>query len=143
MTTSEKLCSIRAKHKVTNQQIADLSGVPIGTVSGMMSGQVASPNFQAVCAILTALNEDITAFYTGQEPPEAPQSGNIDQINHMQEFAIKIVTEAITRAYVSDVAQRSERRERRAMILNMFFIALIVFFLIWDITHPTMGFIQY
>lgn len=146
MTTSEKLCKIRAKHKVTNQQIADMSGIPIGTVSGMMSGQIASPNFSAVCAILEALNEDISAFYRGEEveaPPKQQSINHIDLLDRVQAKAERIATEAITQACTSNLLQRSEKRERRSMALNVFFIAIIVFVLIWDITHPNMGYVRY
>lgn len=146
MTTAEKLCRIRAKHKVTNQQIADMTGIPIGTISGMMSGQITSPNFNAVCTILETFNEDIPSFYRGDEtsaPQPKPQVDHIELLDRVQAKAENIATEAITRAMTGTLVERSEKRERRSMMLNVFFIVLIVFVLVWDITHPDMGYVRY
>lgn len=146
MLISEKLSKLRAKHKVTNQQIADLSGIPIGTISGIMSGQTANPSFAYVCAILEALEEDIAAFYRGEDSPtqtKPAQPDTIETLDRIQRKAVEITTAAITKAYADDMVVRSERRERRSMMLNFAFIVLIVFVLVWDITHPDMGYVRY
>lgn len=76
VTISEKLCKLRGKHKVTNQQLADMTGIPIGTISGIMSGQVHSPSYANVCAILTALGEDIEQFNAGEDSPATEHSAH-------------------------------------------------------------------
>ncbi|MCQ2521837.1 MAG: Uma2 family endonuclease [Lachnospiraceae bacterium] len=47
--------SLKEKHKLTNAQIADLSGVPYGTVIKILGGVTKSPNYAKIIAIEEAL----------------------------------------------------------------------------------------
>lgn len=46
---------LHRRTNMTHQQISDKSGVPIGTVSRVMSGQTKDPSFATVASIVTAL----------------------------------------------------------------------------------------
>lgn len=46
---------LRKTSKLTHQQIAELSGVPVGTVSRILSGQTKDPGFASMAAIVTAM----------------------------------------------------------------------------------------
>ena len=50
-----KLKELKAEKKLTNQQIADLSGVPLSTVTRIFNGQTDNPNIQTVEDIVNAL----------------------------------------------------------------------------------------
>lgn len=62
MDTGTRLNELRVKHKMTHQQLADESGVPIGTVKSILSGQTQNAGFSTVCALLEAMHEPITQF---------------------------------------------------------------------------------
>lgn len=55
MAISNQLKQLKEKRKLTNQQLSDLSGVPIGTVNRILSGQTDNPSFQAVCDMVMAM----------------------------------------------------------------------------------------
>ena len=54
-----KIKEMKLRSGMTNQQVADLSGVPIGTVNRVMSDQVQNPNFETISAIVMALGGSI------------------------------------------------------------------------------------
>ena len=43
---STQLKLLKEKRKLTNQQLSDLSGVPVGTINRILSGQTDNPSFQ-------------------------------------------------------------------------------------------------
>lgn len=63
--------SLMEKHGFTNQSLADASGVPKGTISGIRSGQIQNPGFDAVCAMMKAMGESVDALI-GLTPPPMP-----------------------------------------------------------------------
>ena len=60
-----KLKEIKAEKKLTNQVIADLSGVPLSTVTRVFNGQTDNPNIQTIEDIAAAMGvslEDVTGI---------------------------------------------------------------------------------
>ena len=60
-----KLKEIKAEKKLTNQEIADLSGVPLSTVTRVFNGQTDNPNIQTIEDIAAAMGvslEDVTGI---------------------------------------------------------------------------------
>lgn len=65
-----KLKEIKAEKKLTNQVIADLSGVPLSTVTRVFNGQTDNPNIQTIEDIAAAMGvslEDITGIKQVEE----------------------------------------------------------------------------
>ena len=56
MAIHNQLKQLKEKRKLTNQQLSDLSGVPIGTVNRILSGQTDNPSFQSVCDMVMAMD---------------------------------------------------------------------------------------
>lgn len=81
-----RLGALMEQHGFTNQSMADASGVPLGTVSGIRSGKIANPSFEAVTAMLRAMGESLDAFVgvsppaqTEADPLSAPHSTEADK----------------------------------------------------------------
>lgn len=53
---STQLKELKDQRKLTNQQLADLAGIPVGTINRIMAGQTDNPSFQTVCDIVMALD---------------------------------------------------------------------------------------
>lgn len=53
---STQLKLLKEKRKLTNQQLSDLSGVPVGTINRILSGQTDNPSFQTVCDMVMAMD---------------------------------------------------------------------------------------
>ena len=55
MTITTQLKALKDKKQMTNQQLSDLSGVPVGTINRILSGQTENPSFQTVCDLVVTL----------------------------------------------------------------------------------------
>lgn len=67
----DDLRKLKQASGMTNQQIADTSGIPLGTVNRVMSGQTRNPTTDTATAIREAL-EGATAEAPQPEAPEQP-----------------------------------------------------------------------
>ena len=54
--------ALMEKHGYTNQSMADASGVPVGTVSGIRSGKIQSPSFEAIVAMMRSMGDSVDAL---------------------------------------------------------------------------------
>ena len=72
-----KIKEMKLRSGMTNQQVADLSGVPIGTVNRVMSDQVQNPNFETISAIVMALGGSIDEI-VGHTPTSATTEGAVE-----------------------------------------------------------------
>lgn len=144
-----RIGALMEQHNMTNQAMADKTGIPIGTISGIRSGKIQNPGFDNVCALLAAMGESIDVFYGAPDqtvqspctsPPDCPTNITshvvVDDVRHLAQDAVQGVYESAAIATIN----RSLAWWR---FLAMVLLALVLFFLIWDITHPTMGYIQY
>ena len=61
---AQELKQIKEKHRITNEEWAKRSGVPVGTIARFLSASLNIPNFPAVCAMLKCLGESIDEFYS-------------------------------------------------------------------------------
>lgn len=78
MTISEYLSRLKEEKSLTQQQIAELSGVPMGTVSRILAGQVECPSFQAVADMTKALGGSLDELAgIERKEPEKTQDGLI------------------------------------------------------------------
>lgn len=73
-----QLKELKDKRKLTNQQLADLSGVPIGTINRILAGQTENPSFQTVYDMVVAMEGslDELAGIRPQNHEEAPSPDN-------------------------------------------------------------------
>lgn len=145
MDTGMRLNELRVKHKMTHQQLADESGVPIGTVKSILSGQTQNAGFSTVCSLLEAMHEPITEFYSGKvekEPPKAAITpANVPAITKDELKAI--LREAIESVY-KDRAIRTLTNEKNFWrFVAILFILVAFFWLQWDLRHPNDGIIRY
>lgn len=152
-----KIGALMEKHNLTNQALADLSGVPIGTISSIRSGKVANPGFDTVCAILSAMGESADALYSGdfaqsaQEP--SAQEKMIKQIATVaaQAATLKAQSESIThyRDRVAALEAKLESERRRTVRLQTALVALVVAIValgaiyIWDVRNLHSGLTAY
>ena len=152
MNTGNQLNDDRIRHNMTYQQLADASGVPVGTVKSILTGATASPGFEPVCAMIHAMGESIDAFYSGipqdhpKPPPAVPAAETITDNHNLLPLRdeIKVIAgEAIHAVYQTDVYHNLHNNLRWWRAVALIETGFIFFLLVWDITHPSMGYIQY
>lgn len=157
-----KIGALMEKHNLTNQSLADLSGVPIGTISSIRSGKVANPGFETVYTILRAMGESVDSLYNDESIRPASESSTPEssaQEKMMQQTAtvaaqaatLKAQNESIThykdRIAVLEAKLESERR--RTVRLQTVLVALVVAIValgaiyIWDVRNLHSGLTAY
>lgn len=142
--------ALMEKHGLTNQAMTNLTGIPLGTVSGIRSGKIQNPSFDNVCAMMKAMDESIDAL-VGITPPAEEADHTPPPVQQPVHFSFQplrddvreIAREAICRVYESEAYKNIEKNVKSWKALALAETAFIILVLLWDITHPTMGFIQY
>lgn len=77
---STQLKELKDKRKLTNQQLSDLSGVPIGTINRILAGQTDNPSFQTVCDMVMAMGgslDELVGIRGSAGKDQPPANGDI------------------------------------------------------------------
>ena len=123
---STQLKILKEKRKLTNQQLADLSGVPIGTINRIMAGQTDNPSFQTVCDLVMAMEGslDELAGIREETPPERKAASR--EIIHLYESMLENKEKWLHRLFVC------------CCVLTVVLIGIVAF----DLMNPHIGFFQ-
>lgn len=70
ISVADKITELKKQKGLTNAKLAELSGVPLGTVSKIASGQTKNPQIVAITAIANALGCSVETFLEEDEPNE-------------------------------------------------------------------------
>ncbi|MDY3014129.1 MAG: helix-turn-helix transcriptional regulator [Evtepia sp.] len=128
MMLSTQLKLLKEKRKLTNQQLSDLSGVPIGTINRILSGQTDNPSFQAVCDIVMAMDgslDELVGIKTEAPSKDGKLPPNKDLIS-LYESMLESKERWMHRLFVC------------CCVLTLVLIGIIAF----DLMNPTIGFFQ-
>ena len=80
---SEYLKTLKNKKNLTNQDLSDLSGVPIGTINRIMANQTDNPSFQTVCDIVIALEGSLDEM-AGIQPKKDKENESVKLNSEME-----------------------------------------------------------
>lgn len=162
-----KIKEMKIRSGMTNQQVADKSGVPIGTVNRVMADQVQNPNFETISAIVMALGGSIDEV-VGHTPTivslgnaaEAEQSSQPEQVVPQEQLQQKespadYAPSDLVRGYEMLLEERlkviaaknqiiEEKNQwiKRLFILCCILVAIIIGVLIFDMANPNLGYFQ-
>ena len=104
--------ALMEKHGYTNQSMADTSGVPVGTVSGIRSGKIQSPSFEAIVTMMRAMGESVDALVgiASSAPPVDPDKLTEDGYTESEiRAALRWADSEISRTYRAVVAEKDAR----------------------------------
>lgn len=62
--------NLKKEKNLSNQDLADLSGVPLGTVNRVMSGQTENPSFDTICELIKAMDGSLDEAVGIRRPHE-------------------------------------------------------------------------
>ena len=128
MMLATQLKLLKEKRKLTTQQLSDLSGVPVGTINRILSGQTDNPSFQTVCDLVMAMDGSLDELVGIQtETPPAEKKAQASQ--------------EILRLYEEMIATKN------AWLLRLFVCLCVVtfaflFVVIFDLMNPSLGFFR-
>lgn len=124
-------CLVQQKEALgyTNAMIAEMSGVPESTVTKVLGGVNRSPGFETISPIARVLGVSLDELSVKETAPPDTSTLTVG-ISHI----------------ISSYERRLREKNRWINILAVAVAALIlllIFFLIYDITHPSLGWVQY
>lgn len=123
---STRLKELKDQRKLTNQQLSDLSGVPVGTINRIMAGQTDNPSFQTVCDMVMAMGGSLDELAGIQTPGGGEPSPPGEDLIQLYERTI----------------EGKEKRLYRLFFLCCVLVAVLLGVLIYDLTHPMVGFFR-
>lgn len=168
----ERLKDEKFRNHLTNQQLSDVSGVPIATTSRILSGAVSNPGFfhiAALCAAMDVSMDSVAGVHQSGDQAE------IDQLRQEIAYKDEIIAEkdaAIdrlldrSRIMEAGVAARDDRiskqsealskkdsalasvqRENKPLIygqcaLNILLTAVLMVYMVLDARNPEIGLIR-
>ena len=124
---SIELKRLKDKRKLTNQQLSDLSGVPIGTINRIMAGQTDNPSFQTVCDIVMAMGGSLDEV-AGIQSKETPAENSLP-------------SKDILALYQSMLSSK-DMWLRRLFVTCCVLAAFILCVLAYDLMNPMIGYFQ-
>jgi len=123
---STRLKELKDQRKLTNQQLSDLSGVPVGTINRIMAGQTDNPSFQTVCDMVMAMGGSLDKLAGIQTPGGGEPSPPGEDLIRLYERTI----------------EGKEKWLYRLFFLCCVLVAVLLGVLIYDLTHPMVGFFR-
>lgn len=125
---TEKLAELKEKSSLTNQQISELSGVPLSTVTRIFSDQTDNPSFQTINDIVSAMGGSLDEV-----------TGNISQ---KQSAEKEDVHEKLIKLYQDTLAHKN-KWIRTLFICLCIVMGVLLFIVLFDILNPQIGFVKY
>lgn len=122
------LISLKDKSGMTNEQIANASGVPESTVTRIFNGKTDNPYFQTIVDIVKALN------------------GSVDEMEGIEtKGEVKVSTEGESKLIqlYREIIQNKDRWIKFLVTLLVIVIFIFILLFAYDILNPTVGWFQY
>ena len=122
------LLKLKTEKSLTNEQIADLSGVPMGTIVRILSGRTDNPYFSTIIDIVRAMD------------------GSVDVMENLQPSENAIRYDPGDRELVNLYRETIRNKERWlrflvGIILGVF--VLLIGMVLYDALSPMRGWIRY
>lgn len=112
------------KKGLTNKQLAELSGVSLPTVNRIMSGQTDVPNYQTVCDLVMAMG------------------GSLDELAGIPLRTVEKLENGVSDEVYLGMIKEKDRWIKRLFFISCTLVIVLLGLLIFDYTHPMVGFIQ-
>lgn len=126
---STQLKILKEKRKLTNQQLSDLSGVPVGTINRILSGQTDNPSFQTVCDMVLAMDGSLDEIVGIKETPDENAEKKVR------------ANQEVLSLYESMIASKNQWIHRLFVCCCVLTLVLI-FLVVFDLTNPAVGFFR-
>lgn len=114
--------------KLTAQELADLSGVSLATVNNILCGRTPAPGIDTAATLIQAIGGSLDEACGLTAPPPQPAPTACD-----------------TCKLVKLYRERAKQKDRYVLVLFgvcSFFVAVILFVLLYDLFNPHIGYIH-
>lgn len=152
-TMSERLTEMKKDAGLTNRKLAELSGVPEGTVNSILSGNTQHPTFEDVSAIVTAMGRGIDEIFGEPQSPAEVQTAVIDhyailiesyknQIDHYKDQVDQMRKnyDSFRSTYKEQIS--NHRKGLWALLAVEIILVAVICYLCIDFAHDSWGLFQ-
>lgn len=124
-----QLQEMKKKSGMSNKDIAEKFGISLSTVNRIMSGQTDIPNYQTICDLVIAMGGSLDEL------------AGIEKVGGSQNGGSPEVYLAIIKDKDRIIAEKNAWL-KRLFIVSCVLMAVIIGILIFDYTHPMIGFFR-
>lgn len=156
----EKLRQLKEKSHMTNQQIAEKSNIPESTVARIFSGKTPNPTIATAVSMARAMGGSAADFFNEEDIEKGTDVAEVltdekdaaiseDEKGCAPEHGSPTDNTAYDRYYLDMIEfYKSMLKKKDEWIARLFWclvvvMAFIFFVLIFDILHPSFGFVKY
>ena len=137
----ERLKEFKEKSKLTNAEIAELSGLPTATITRVFNGHTPNPSFETFSHIATALGVSLDEIAGLKSPDVKPLDAQVG--NTLSNYA-ELLREKDERIKELQKGNKTLRRERIALaIFSATIVAVVLLVLVIDILNGHFGYFLY
>lgn len=145
--TNEIIDGIIAKKNemgMTNQQLADSSGVPKSTIDRILGGRTENPSLQNILDLANAVGYEFSRTPAMPPAPIVPGDSTA-QMRAIYEDRIKAYERLIVRDQRHNNMLLAEKNRwiKVSLALNIILVIFIIGVLIYDITHLDVGWVRH
>lgn len=133
----KKMQNLKDETKMSYQDIADKSGVPVSTVKRIFSGQTPDPGYSTVLSIIEAMGGSVEDVKNNA--PEQPKNDTPEQ--QKNETVSRQSVERLCAVYEHTIADKN-KLIKALLIIVLSMMAIFIFLLIWDLCNPNIGFFR-
>lgn len=137
----------REKSGLSYEQIAESTGLAKSTVSRLFTDPKYNPTIDTVQSVMTLISGSIDRA-CDMATVEVTADTDLSEILTLataQTKALNLATAQTNRLYIECTSKTKTYRTMLifSMLFNVAFVTFILGFVIYDVTHPTIGFVQY
>ena len=125
------LLKLKAESNLTNEHLAQLSGIPESTLARILNGRTDNPYFQTIVDLVRAMKGSVD---------------EMEDLRSLQKDANTAENAAVDNKLITLYREILNNKERWIRFLAGVLLAVMIFILImvtYDILHPMKGWIQY
>lgn len=141
MTVGDTLKSLQERNGLTTAELAAKANLPVDTINKIRSGTTRNPGTDTLQRLATALDVSLDELVSGAIIA-APHHAAHDKAPDAMLTLYLAAMESQSHTYEKALAD-ARGDKKRWFYLAIVLIAFILLVLAWDITHPTMGYVQY
>ena len=138
------LNELKEKLSITNDQLAQMSGVPESTVSRILNGTTDNPNFQTIVDIVRTLKGSIDVMedlcHTEESAPKEAETKKETESEKTAEE--EEAQKASAEVFHATIAVK-DRWIRFLVGLLVCVVSFVLIMIAYDLLHPNKGWIQY
>lgn len=148
MDFMQRLKALKAERRLTNAQIAEVSKIPLQTVTRVISGATQNPTFDTIARITIALGGSLDVIAGIATPEEQPLGARVEDTIASYAELLKEKDERIQEKKEEVASLKEEKKSLRrdrnvvaAVLLALAAVAITI--LLVDVLNGAFGYFQY